>query len=66
MCDVMGRMTPAVSCGDGDSLQVDGTYLNESLKGRGRRGAYPAKGLTPATASAGRMGDPPWSMSSRR
>ena len=39
MCDVMGRMTPAVSCCEGESLQVDGTYLNESLKGRGRRGA---------------------------
>jgi transposase-like protein len=39
MCDVMGRLTPAAGCGEGDSVQVDGTYLNESPEGMGRRGA---------------------------
>lgn len=39
---------------------------SEAGTDRSRLGAYPAKGLTPATASAGWMAAPPWSMSSRR
>ena len=37
LCDLMGAATPDVGCGGG--CQVDGTYLNESMKGMGRRGA---------------------------
>lgn len=38
ICQVMGAALPAFSCGEGESAQVDGTYLNESLKGCGMRG----------------------------
>lgn len=39
LCELMGSAAPEPSRGDGAGCQVDGTYLSESMKGMGRRGA---------------------------
>ena len=54
------KMSPSAGSAEGRRRE------SEAGEGRSRLGAYPAKGLTPATASAGWMAVPPWSMSSRR
>lgn len=38
LCEVMASRLPAFRSGPGVEVQVDGTYLDESLKGLGRRG----------------------------
>ena len=38
LCQVMRNAVPAFTCGKGERLEIDGTYLNESFAGTGRRG----------------------------
>jgi transposase-like protein len=38
ICQVMAKAVPAFACREGERVEVDGTYVNESLCGLGRRG----------------------------
>ena len=38
ICQVMAKAVPAFACREGERVEVDGTYVNESLCGLGQRG----------------------------